>query len=438
MRRRGRRTSGVSLGTIAALTLIGLVIAGCVLLFPKLIGHIELRVDPQKIGVAIDSSIAGWGSQSDQASNVAVQATPATAPPMDMSTLAPTATQTAAQHLTLTAGGSIKVDTIIQKACTGEQGYSFGPVFEQLAPCLTSDINLATLENLVVVNEKLTDVNMPGDALTALRQCGFSTLCNGFYNVLNNGVSGLDQTQQAILQNGMTPYGAYTSEERRDHVVTMAVGDTTVAMLSFQGELSSASKKKTTKAEQAFAIAPLTLPVIEAGITAARAAGAQIVIVSLCWGKVGAGAPSNSQKELAQGIAEAGADIILGTHSGVVQPIELLTSTRADGSTRQTLCAYSLGNLLESDRSQRDEISAVLLHIGMTYDLAADSLTFDTLEYTPTYVWRGKIDGVNSYAILLSNADPPSFVEKDQRSVMQRALSLVEKALEGSPVVERH
>ncbi|NCB36269.1 MAG: hypothetical protein EOM58_09520, partial [Clostridia bacterium] len=313
----------------------------------------------------------------------------------------------------------------------------FGPVFEQLTPFLTSDINLATLENLVVVNEKLTDVNMPGDALTALRQCGFTALCNGFYNLLNNGVSGLDQTQQAILQSGMTPYGAYTSAERRNHVVTMVVGNTTIAMLSFQGELSSASKKKTTKEEQAFAIAPLTLPVIQADITSARAAGAQIVIVSLCWGKAGASAPSNSQRELAQGIAEAGADIILGTHSGVLQPIELLNSTRPDGATRQTLCAYSLGNLLESDRSNRDEISAALLHIGMTYELGTDSLTFDTLEYTPTYVWRGKIDNVNSYAILISNAEPPSFVGNDQQSVMERALSLVRKALADSPVVER-
>ena len=438
MRRRGRRTSGVSLGTIVVLTLMGLVIAGCVMLFPKLIGQIELRVDPQKIGVAIDSSIAGWGSQSGQTENNTALATPATAPPMDMSTLAPTATQAVTQHLTLTAGGSIKVDSVIQKACTGDQGYSFGPVFEQLTPFLTSDINLATLENLVVVNEKLTDANMPGDALTALRQCGFTTLCNGFPNVLNNGIAGLDQTQQAIQQNGMTSYGAYTSAERRDHVVTMAVGSTTVAMLSFQGELSAAGKKKSTKEEQSFAIAPLTLPVIEAGITSARAAGAQIVIVSLCWGKAGAGTPSNFQKELAQEIAEAGADLILGTHSGVLQPIELLTSTRSDGSTRQTLCAYSLGNLLESDRSNRDEISSALLHVGMTYDLGTDSLTFDTLEYTPTYVWRGKIDNVNSYAILISNADPPSFVGSDQQNVMERALSLVRKALEGSPVVERH
>ena len=183
-------------------------------------------------------------------------------------------------------------------------------------------------------------------------------------------------------------------------------------------------------------IAPLKLPTISADIAAARAAGAQIVVVSLCWGKEGATMPSATQKELAQGIANAGADVILGTHSGALQPVTLLTATRADGSAHQTLCAYSLGNLLLSDRSDRDAISGALLHITMRYNLADDSLVFDTLTFTPTYVWRGKLDGRTSYRVLRSNAEPPEFVDDEQSKVMARCLKLVRDSFENSPVTE--
>jgi len=418
------------------LTLTALVVSGCVFLFPKLVGNIELRVDPQQMGVAINQAVRGISSGQGAQATVLPDATPATAPPLDMATFAPTATQAVTRSLTLTAGGSIKIDTQIQKACTGAEGYSFGPLLEQLAGSFQSELNLATLENLTVSTEKLTDINMPADALAALGQAGINVVCSGFYGALNNGVSGLSTTLAALAQSGITPYGVYTSQESRNHVVTLQTEELTVALLSFQSELSAAGKKRTTAQEQGYVIAPLTLPTIAEDISAARAAGAQVVIVSLCWGKESSTQPNATQKELAQGIADAGADIILGTHSGALQPIALLTATRADGSQHQTLCAYSLGNVLESDRSDRDAISGALLHISMAYDLAADQLNFSELTYTPTYVWRGKIDGKTTYRVLRSNAEPPAFVDSDQQNVMERCLKLVRDALQGSPVTE--
>ena len=436
MRSRRRRSSGVSLGTIVVLVLTALVIGGCAVLLPRLIGDIELRVDAERVGVAINASIQELsGSQRvTQASIVEDMQSPPL--PVEQVTFAPAETAVPISTLTLTAGGSISVDTSIQKACTSSLGYAFDPVLEALASGFQSDINLATLENMAVVTDKLSDTNMPADALAALRSSGINTICTGYYGALNNGIAGLKTTLEAIAQNGMTAYGVYPTAEARNHVTTVQVGDVTVALLSFQSELSAAGKKKTSKEEQAYVIAPLTLPTIAADITAAHAAGAQVVVVSLCWGKAGATAPTATQRELAQGIAAAGADIIIGTHSGTVQPIEILTATRADGLAHQTLCAYSLGNLLQSDRAERESISGVLLHVNMTYELSKDTLTFESLTYTPTYVWRGKIDGQNAYRVLQSNAEPPAYMDTDQQKVMQRCLTLVQDRLADSIVKE--
>ncbi len=440
MRRRRRRTNGISLGTITTLILLGLVVGGGVYLYPRLAGNVQLRVDPQRVSVAIDESLRSLRGETAAPKNAAPDATPATAPPFGdavrETTSAPSATPAPVRSLTLTAAGSIRIDAKIQKTCTGAEGYAFGPLLEPLASKLTSGLALATLENLTVQNEKLTDVNMPADALTALRQSGFDALCLGFPGALSSGIDGLGETLNAATKSGLTPYGVYASPESRLHVATLQVSDTTVALLSYQNELSGASKKNASQEEQAYAVAPLTLPEITAGITVARAAGAQIVIVSLCWGKTGATEPTAAQRELAQGIAEAGADIILGTHSGALQTVELLTAARAGGGTRQTLCAYSLGNLLTSDRSVRESLSGALLHVGMTYDLAADSLSFDTLTYTPTYVWRGKIGGKTAYRVVVSNAALPEGMDGDQQNAMRRSLKLVRDRLAGSPVTE--
>ena len=160
------------------------------------------------------------------------------------------------------------------------------------------------------------------------------------------------------------------------------------------------------------------------------------MVVSLRWGKSGAISPTATQRDLAQSIADAGADILLGTGTGAVQNIELLTAHRKDGSTHTVLCAYSLGNLLASDRSDRENISGVLLHIGLNYNLAADSLQFDSLTYTPTYVWRGKTNGKTFYRIVPSNAPPPSDMSEDQQKVMERCLALIRDRLADSPVQE--
>ncbi|MDD3214738.1 MAG: CapA family protein, partial [Eubacteriales bacterium] len=440
MRRRRRRRGGVSFGTVVTLVLTGLVLAGCIYLFPKLVGDIDLRVDPQTVSVAIDDSLRSLrGETAVQSSNISPGATPATAPPMGITTYSqPTATPAPviSHSLSLTFAGSISIDRKIQKACTGENGYTFAPLFEALTRGFQSDYNIATLENLVVGSEKLTDVNMPSDALSAIRGAGINLLCTGFTGVLNSGIDGLAATLNAISANDISAYGAYPTQESRSHVFTLQSQNTMVAFLSYQNELSSSGKKKTTTEEQSFAIAPITLPAITADISAARAAGAQVVVVSLCWGKNGATKPASSQQELAQGIADAGADIIIGTFSGTLQPVELLMSTRSDGSIHQTLCAYSLGYLLASDRSDRESISGALLHISMTYNQSEDRLSFDTISYTPTYIWRGTLNKQTAYRVVISNAAAPDFMSEDQQAVMSRSLALVRERFADSPITE--
>lgn len=73
---------------------------------------------------------------------------------------------------------------------------------------------------------------------------------------------------------------------------------------------------------------------------------ADIVIVCPHWGTEYQTTPSRYQKNFAIQMAEAGADLIIGTHPHVPQPVEWLECS--DG--RRTLCYYSLGNYVSTQK----------------------------------------------------------------------------------------
>ena len=82
---------------------------------------------------------------------------------------------------------------------------------------------------------------------------------------------------------------------------------------------------------------------------------ADVVIVCPHWGTENATVPSNYQRLFAQQMTEAGADLILGTHPHVVQPVEWVVAENGNFS----LCYYSLGNYVSTMKSARNMLEAM-------------------------------------------------------------------------------
>lgn len=436
MSRRRRSRRGVSLGTVVMLLLTIVVLGGFCVLLPRLTGVTDVRTNAAELAVAIDQSLSQIAASGVSLVGPTPQAS--VLPPSSLATATPTPaapTTPPEQRFALCAAGSIQINSNVQKALTDDGTYRFEILFDDLEGDLAADLSIATLENNVIGSAKLSDSNIPADMLTPLRATGVNALCLGYYGALNGGISGLVETQQAVSTAGMTPYGVYASQQQRDSLTLMDVNGISVALLSYQNELTSSGKRQTTDEEQAFAIASQQLPVITEEIAKARQAGAKVVVVSLCWGKEGATAPTSTQTELAQGIADAGADIILGTHSGTLQTVEILTAERGDGKYHPVLCAYSLGNLFTYDREKRSTLASILLRSDVVYDPATGCVAFDNLTYTPTYSWRGKEDDVTRYRTLLNDGQTyPDYVDDTQKGVMERCLTLVTDVMEGTPV----
>ncbi|MBI5542870.1 MAG: CapA family protein, partial [Deltaproteobacteria bacterium] len=110
-------------------------------------------------------------------------------------------------------------------------------------------------------------------------------------------------------------------------------------------------------------------------VKAARAE-ADFVIVSLHWGVEYQPKPRESEVDLAHALFEAGADVILGTHPHILQPLEIYQAQ--DGRT--CLVVYSLGNFV-SNQSRQYNHGVSPEKVGDTRDSALLKLSVVRRDY---------------------------------------------------------
>lgn len=111
-----------------------------------------------------------------------------------------------------------------------------------------------------------------------------------------------------------------------------------------------------------------------------------VCVVNIHWGNEYTHVPTDRQRELAQKMSQWGADIILGHHPHVIQPIEYLE--REDGN--RTLVAYSLGNFISAQDSAARMIGG-MLDVDITKDFESDTVSITRCEFVPiiTHFDRG-------------------------------------------------
>ena len=120
---------------------------------------------------------------------------------------------------------------------------------------------------------------------------------------------------------------------------------------------------------------------IKRAILKARSKGAHFVIPVMHWGLEYQRHESQHQRELAQFLADAGCDAIIGMHPHVVQPIKNIKSK--DG--RIVPVAYSLGNFVSNQRD-RYKNGGILARVKILH--RGNELKLIQLDYKPFWVHK--------------------------------------------------
>ncbi len=173
--------------------------------------------------------------------------------------------------------------------------------------------------------------------LIGLADAGIDGVSLANNHIRNAGSRGVLDTCVNLDKVGIEHAGAGANPAAASTPAWFTAGDLRVAFLAYDA-LQPSSFATASRASAA----PFTLAGAEADIRAARAAGADFVIVMPHWGTEYSEYASPEQRCDAAALVAAGADLILGSHSHFTGPIEAI----ARPSGGPVFVDYSLGDLL--------------------------------------------------------------------------------------------
>ena len=428
---------GVSAGTILALVMTAAVLFTCVFLYVKVHSRnvsVTMRVlrATEQAHASANQSPAETPAPQSTVHTVTVTLVPVAAATPGATAQQPVRAAGERRTFTITAGGLIAFESDISDSVYDHENKSFayGPVLSMLRAKVDGDLTLAMLPQVISEDQKYGDEQIPDAAADGVKASGFEYVLLNSGHALDQGVSGAEQTAASLQQRGLHPLGVGAGGSTQHQEILL--NGVRIAILNYTEALTA--KGKISLESQPGTMQLYSQQQAERDIAAARARGADAVIVTIHWGKADTVSPTTAMRRTAQSLAEAGADLILGFRPRRVLPMETLSVSADNGIQRQCLVAYSLGTLLTESRDGYD-ISGMLLNLTVTCDGAVTR--FDSIAYTPTYIWRQSVKGKAQYRVVCSNDPPPADMDAKQQDVMDRALKRIQTILKDSPAAVR-
>lgn len=263
------------------------------------------------------------------------------------------------------------------KQSDGTYDYSF--LFQEITDYLeAADLKVINQETIFGGNELgfsgYPYFNSPTQVGDAIAAAGFNIVLQATNHAADQGINGIYhcvdfwKKYPQILQTGIN---SESSEEEQSSIPLVTIKDVTFAILNYtygpnmetlpsslRGHLNMLCAYN----ESSGAIDFTSLnPQVAEDIRQARQL-ADIVIVFPHWGTEYQDRPSSYQKAFAQEMTEAGADLIIGTHPHVPQPVEWITAENGN----RALCYYSLGNYVSTQKQalcMLEEMAWVTFHV---------------------------------------------------------------------------
>jgi len=250
------------------------------------------------------------------------------------------------------------------------------------------------------------------DALAyGLKETGFDLLLTANNHCMDAGYSGLCRTLDVLDEAGLAHVGTSRRQEEADNGVILAgVGDISVAFLGYTyGTNAIPLSKDAPWSVNLFNTDYLTTLCspdtqrLLGDLEKAKALQADLIAVMIHWGSEYQTRHNAYQERIADLLIANGADLVLGGHSHVLQPLELRTVVSEDGQVRQGFVCYSLGNFISSQTKDLTDITAVL-----TLTLRRDAGTGQTgvagWTYAPMRMMKRE-QGPERYALADAGAD---------------------------------
>ncbi len=255
---------------------------------------------------------------------------------------------------TVLAAGDVLIHSPVNAAARTATGYDYGRVLAGLDPWVQgADLALCHLEVPIAPPGTKPSgyprFGAPEQLLDGLKEQGWDGCSTASNHTLDRGLDGVKATISAFDSRGLGHVGSATTESRSRlpqlYELTRGGQRIRVAHLA----QTYGTNGLPVPAGQPWAVSLIDTDVLVSQATAARAAGADLVIVSLHFGQEYQSTPTSQQLAVTEQLAASGqVDLVIGHHAHV--PQEIVKLAGGPGDTGMWV-AYGLGNMISSQDS---------------------------------------------------------------------------------------
>ncbi len=329
-------------------------------------------------------------------------------------------------QLSIVAYGCVSMPRLIRERFLQPDGsYDFSRLFVGFDPLFEkADVGIATLEMMTTTEaEAMNTHNGPVEVLDALQQLGVGFVSLATERMLDKGYEGLTMTRNELMRRAIEPVGA--EETSGSRYTMISVGGMKVALLAYTYGISEEGKRETNDDELQIAHT-MDMDAVQRDILEAKIAGADLIVLQPHWGVKNNADVTTEMREAAYKMAKAGADIIIGCHSGVVSEVEDIRVTRSDGLPYHTLVCYSLGSLVSDARTQQNTASLAVC-ISLSYIPETRKITFERIEGFPVYVAQNTDESWN--ILNCQDAESVLLLSETEKEKMEEAVKMIHETV---------
>ncbi len=326
--------------------------------------------------------------------------------------------------------------------------YSYLPCFQYVKPWIESaDYAVANFE---------TTLNGPPysgypqfcapDALAYdLKTIGFDLVTTANNHSMDKGFNGVCRTLDTLDAAQLKHVGSFRTQAEYDAnkgVEVVDVGGISVAFLGYSYgtngiPISAENDFCLNRFNTDYAAECVTLDTakLSSELAYAKGLGTDLIAVMIHWGIEYQTTQNAYQEQVADFLIENGADLVLGSHSHVPQPMETRTVTLSDGSQRTGFVCYSLGNFVSNQSPATVNVNytdtTAILNLELTKDFETGDTTVTNVSYVPLLVLNRGASAQDRYCILDVHAGMSAYESGDTSLVSANVYEKLKYALDG-------
>lgn len=302
--------------------------------------------------------------------------------------------------ITVGAIGDILIHDTVYKDAFKNGKFDFNPLFLHVQDLLKQpDVVTAnqesTLGGIELGLSSYPIFNSPHEVANALVNAGIDIVSTANNHTLDKGEKGIDSEVDYLNQVGLPHVGSFENTMDQHTLRILQKNGVKLAFLSY----TYGTNGIPIPSGKDYLVNLINRDKMKEEIHRAKKE-ADVVIVSVHWGLEYNRLPSNDQRNLAQFLADEGADVLFGSHPHVLQPMEWITAN--DG--RKVFVVYSLGNFISGQSKNYKDLGGMAT-IQVTKKIVSGKTTIELTNpcFYPTYSASSQLK--NYQVVPLEKAD---------------------------------